>query len=57
MGQEIYGLIEPKPNLEYLALIARYLKKNNDFKIRYAPIESIDANGDVHYKEESLVDL
>lgn len=57
MGQEIYGLIEPKPNLEYLALIAQYLKKNDDLRIHYAPIESIDANGDVHYKEESLVDL
>lgn len=57
MGREIYELIQPKPNLDYLSQIAEYLKKNKDIKIYYAPILGVSPDGEINIDDDSFVEL
>lgn len=55
MGQELLGLIETKPQLDYIQLVASKIRKNGA-KVRYAKISHIE-DGLIHHKDLKDVPL
>lgn len=57
-GQEILKLLKPVPNFDYIAEVAKYIKKKySDVKICYTKIISTRPNGEIEYDNSSYVSL
>lgn len=53
-GIELYGLLEPETNLDYIKSLAEYVKKKNaDVKMRYAEIISVN-DGGIEYRTPEI---